>query len=74
MPEKVGKSQYDQDCCEHDRFCIAPENAFGCPFCRCCGVNIGHDDHCPDCACEEYEESCPVVSYCRACGQRVGQE
>jgi hypothetical protein len=26
--------------------------------CRCCSTDMGGSDHCPQCGCEEYEETC----------------
>ena len=28
------------------------------PYCRCCGTDMEGSDHCPECYCEEFEETC----------------
>jgi hypothetical protein len=27
-------------------------------LCRCCSTDMAGSDHCPECGCEEYEETC----------------
>lgn len=42
-------------------------------YCRCCGAEMGNSDHCPECGCEEFEETCEGgVKFNRTNGEYIG--
>jgi hypothetical protein len=54
-PAHEAQPTFDTSCCSYK--CGNPADCKA-QRCRCCNAIMGDSDHCPDCGCEEYEETC----------------